>query len=87
MATMFHHPSTLELKAFVALDELMVSKVLRLQELINHLLTFLISKKKSSLNLVVFLSEEKLLHLQCLIELFDLPFCLMDKVKSSMVKK
>ena len=73
LAMMFHHPFSQELKAFVVLDELKISKAIRLQELIDHLLMFLISLKKSNLNFVVFLSDKKLFHLQRLIELFD-PF-------------
>ena len=82
LAMMFHHPFTQELKAFVVLDELKINKAFRLQELIDHLLTFLISVKKSSLNFVVFLSNKKLFHLQRLIVLFDLPFCLCSFIHS-----
>ena len=55
---MFHRSSVEKLKAFVVLDELKVKKAFRLQELINHFLTLLVSLKKSSLNLIIFLSDE-----------------------------
>ena len=82
LAMMFHRPSAQKLKAFVVLDELEVSKVLSLQELINHFLTFLISSKKSSLNFIIFFGDKKFLHLQRLVKLFDLPFCLCSFIYS-----
>lgn len=82
LAMMFHRLSGQKLKAFVVLDELKVKEALRLQELTNHFLTFFISPKKSNLNFVIFLRDEKFLHLYCFIELFGLPLCLCSFIHS-----
>ena len=69
---MLHHPPTKKLEAHEVLDNLEIRKAIRLKKFGDHLLVFFIYLQKGSLNFLILLNDELLLHLQRILELLHL---------------